>query len=114
MFVFKIAIAVFLVLFLINWVCQVGSLKIKGFWFGDFFLILILGLVIMRTAPYLKEAGLNLASGLNLVEFEWRTDTKDRLGQIQSLRQDTDLLMRQMDKFKREGFGNQMKYVVPR
>jgi hypothetical protein len=53
--VLQLAIAAFVVLFFLNWVVTMSSQTIKGFHWGDFVLIFIVGIVILGNAGRLKD-----------------------------------------------------------
>ena len=111
--ILQLAGMIFVLLFFINWICQFGS-TVRKFWFGDFVVIFFLGVVIVRTAPFWKTTGEILASGLNLVEFEWRAKNKQTADDLKSLQDDATLILRHANKVRNEGLDAQMKYVLPR
>lgn len=107
--ILKIAGAVFLLLFLINWICQVGSL-IRKFWFGDFILIALFMLVMIRLAPFFNDMSRRIDAGMNFVEGGWRLYSEEASEHMKAIRQESALFMKGMKKKK---LGDRMKYQVP-
>lgn len=113
MLVLKIAGVVFLTLFVINAACQIGSWRIKGFPFGDFVLVLAVGVLIVIFAPRIEATGRMVADALSFAEFEWTAHSRAAREQIKSLKKDADLLMQQAEKIKRGEFQERMKVKIP-